>query len=85
MKVRAVYIYDPDARCIEVTQIPPSTTIEAIIDKVVDLVKEGKLKEISDVRDETDLSGLRLAFDLKKGQDPGRGYEQAVQADSVTG
>ena len=70
VKVRAVYSYDPDARCIEVTQIPPSTTIEAIIDKVVDLVKEGKLKEISDVRDETDLSGLRLAFDLKKGQDP---------------
>ena len=70
VKVRAVYSYDQDARCIEVTQIPPSTTIEAIIDKVVDLVKEGKLKEISDVRDETDLSGLRLAFDLKKGQDP---------------
>ncbi len=70
VKVRAVYNYDPEARCIEVTQIPPSTTIEAIIDKVVELVKDGKLKEISDVRDETDLSGLRLAFDLKKGQDP---------------
>ncbi len=70
VKVRAVYNYDPDSRCIEVTQIPPTTTIEAIIDKVVELVKDGKLKEISDVRDETDLSGLRLAFDLKKGQDP---------------
>ncbi|MCI5578975.1 MAG: topoisomerase IV [Oscillospiraceae bacterium] len=70
VKIRAKYNYDSDARCIEVTQIPPTTTVEAIIDRVVDLVKEGKLKEISDVRDETDLSGLRLAFDLKKGNDP---------------
>ncbi len=70
VKVRAKYSFDKDARCIEVTQIPPTTTVEAIIDRVVDLVKDGKIKEISDVRDETDLSGLRLAFDLKKGHDP---------------
>lgn len=70
VKVRAKYSFDKDARCIEVTQIPPTTTVEAIIDKVVELVKDGKIKEISDVRDETDLSGLRLAFDLKKGYDP---------------
>ncbi len=70
VKVRAVYNYDKDSRCIEVTQIPPSTTVEAIIDKVAELVKDGKLREISDARDETDLSGLRLAFDLKKGNDP---------------
>ena len=70
VKVRAVYNYDKEARCIEVTQIPPTTTVEAIIDKVVELVKDGKIREISDVRDETDLSGLRLAFDLKKGCDP---------------
>lgn len=70
VKVRAVYNYDKDSRCIEVTQIPPSTTVEAIIDKVAELVKDGKLREISDARDETDLSGLRLAFDLKKGYDP---------------
>ncbi len=69
VKVRAVYNFDRDSRCIEVTQIPPTTTVEAIIDKVVELVKDNKLKEISDVRDETDLSGLRLAFDLKKGYD----------------
>jgi len=69
VKVRAKYSFDKDARCIEVTQIPPTTTVEAIIDKVVELVKDGKIKEISDVRDETDLSGLRLAFDLKKGYD----------------
>ncbi len=70
VKVRAKYNFDKEQRCIEVTQIPPTTTVEAIIDKVVELVKEGKLKEISDARDETDLSGLRLAFDLKKGYDP---------------
>lgn len=70
VKVRAKYSFDKEARCIEVTQIPPTTTVEAIIDRVVDLVKEGKVKEISDVRDETDLSGLRLTFDLKKGYDP---------------
>ncbi len=70
VKVRAKYSFDKDARCIEVTQIPPTTTVEAVIDKVVELVKDGKIKEISDVRDETDLSGLRLAFDLKKGYDP---------------
>lgn len=70
VKVRAKYSFDKDARCIEVTQIPPTTTVEAIIDKVVELVKDGKIREISDVRDETDLSGLRLAFDLKKGYDP---------------
>jgi len=70
VKVRAKYSFDKEARCIEVTQIPPTTTVEAIIDKVVELVKDGRIKEISDVRDETDLSGLRLAFDLKKGYDP---------------
>lgn len=70
VKVRAKYSFDKESRCIEVTQIPPTTTVEAVIDKVVELVKDGKLREISDVRDETDLSGLRLAFDLKKGYDP---------------
>ncbi|MGN0683183.1 MAG: DNA gyrase subunit A [Oscillospiraceae bacterium] len=70
VKVRAKYNYDSEARCIEVTQIPPTTTVEAIIDKVVELVKDGRIREISDVRDETDLSGLRLAFDVKKGCDP---------------
>lgn len=70
VKVRAKYNFDKESRCIEVTQIPPTTTVEAVIDKVVELVKDGKIKEISDVRDETDLSGLRLAFDVKKGYDP---------------
>jgi len=69
-KVRAKYTYDKSENCIEVTEIPPTTTVEAIIDKVLELVKAGKIKEISDIRDETDLSGLKLTFDLKKGVEP---------------
>lgn len=65
-KVRAKYNYDPDSNVIEVTQIPPTTTVEAIIDRIVELVKTGKIKEVSDLRDETDLSGLKLALDLKR-------------------
>ena len=69
VKVRSKYIYDKAANCIEVTEIPPTTTIEAIIDKIVEQVKLGKLKEISDVRDESDLSGLKITIDLTRGQD----------------
>lgn len=69
-KVRARWNYDKSCNCIEITQIPPTTTTEAIIDKVVDLIKSNKLREISDMRDETDLSGLKLAIDLKRGVDP---------------
>ncbi len=70
VRVRARYRYDASAGCIEVTQIPPSTTTEAIIDRMIDLVKAGKLKEVSDVRDETDLSGLKLAIEIKRSVDP---------------
>lgn len=69
-KVRARYRYDKSCNCIEITEIPPTTTTEAIIDKVVDLIKANKIREISDMRDETDLSGLKLAIDLKRGADP---------------
>lgn len=69
-KVRAKYNYDADSNVIEVTQIPPTTTVEAIIDRIVELVKTGKIKEISDLRDETDLSGLKLALDIKRRVDP---------------
>ncbi len=69
-KVRAVYNYDKDNRCIEVTQIPPTTTAEAIIDKIIEKYKTGSVKEISDIRDETDKSGLKIAIDIKKGVDP---------------
>ena len=70
VRVRCRYAYDKENNCIEITQIPPSTTVEAIMDKVVDLVKQGKVREISDMRDETDLSGLKLTIDLKRGADP---------------
>ncbi len=69
IKVRAVYSYDKSTNGIEITEIPPSTTVEAIIDKIVENVKLGKIKEISDLRDETDLSGLKLTLDLKRGVD----------------
>lgn len=69
-KVRARYNYVKKDNCIEVTEIPYTTTVEAIIDKLEELVKAGKVREISDVRDETDLSGLKLTIDLKRGTDP---------------
>lgn len=70
IKVRSKWNYVKEDNVIEITEIPPTTTVEAIIDKVADLVKQGKIKEINDVRDETDLNGLKLTFDLKRGQDP---------------
>lgn len=70
VRVRARYEYDKKYNCIDVKQIPPSTTIEAIIDKIIELVKTGKIKEISDLRDETDLNGLKITIDLKRGTDP---------------
>jgi len=69
LKVRSKYSYDKSANCIEITEIPYTTTIEAIIDKVVDLIKQGKIREISYIRDETDLNGLKIAIDLKRGTD----------------
>ena len=68
-KLRCKYSYNKKDNCIEVTEIPYSTKIEAIIDKISALAKEGKVKEISDVRDETGLNGLRLTIDLKRGAD----------------
>lgn len=69
VKVRAKYNYDKAYNCIDITEIPPTTTSEAIIDKIVELVKTNKVKELSDVRDETDLKGLRITLDLKRGVD----------------
>ena len=69
-KVRSKWRYNKAENLIEVYEIPYSTTSEAIIDKMVELMKQGKLKEIADVRDETDLSGLKLTIDLKRGTDP---------------
>lgn len=70
IKVRSDYTYDKDNNCIDISSVAPSTTIEAIIEKVIDLVKSGKLKEIADIRDETGLGGLRITIDLKRGTDP---------------
>ena len=69
-KIRSRYRYIPSNNVIEIYEIPYSTTVEAIIDKVADLIKSGKVREISDMRDETDLSGLKIAIDLKRGSDP---------------
>ena len=70
VRVRAKYRYVKDQNLLEIYEIPYSTTVEAILDKVAELIKQGKAKEIADMRDETDLSGLKLAIDLKRGVDP---------------
>ena len=68
-KVRGTYVYDKANNCIDIKSIPPTTTTEAIIEKVVELVKAKKITEINDIRDETDLSGLQITIDLKRGTD----------------
>ena len=70
VRLRARYRYDKEANCIDILQIPYSTTIEQIIDKIADLVKSGSLKEVTDFRDEIDISGFKLTLDLRRGVDP---------------
>ena len=70
VRIRSRYNYDKSANCIDIIQIPYSTTIEVILKRISDLVKEGKLKEITDFRDEIDLSGFKLTLDLRRGVDP---------------
>ena len=70
VRVRSKYVYDKKNNCIEIKEIPYTASVEIIIEKIVDLVKTGKIKEISDVRDETDLKGLKLTIDLKRGTNP---------------
>jgi DNA gyrase subunit A len=72
IRVRSKYTYDRAGNCIDVTEIPPTATAEAIIDKIIELVKGGKIREIADVRDETDLNGLKITIDLKRGTDADR-------------
>jgi DNA gyrase subunit A len=69
-KIRSKWRFDKDSNCIEITEIPPTATVEAIKDKVVELVKDGKLQGISYIRDETDINGLKIAIDIKRGTDP---------------
>ena len=78
-KVRAKWRHLKKENIIEITEIPYTTTIEAIIDKITDLVKAGKIREISDLRDESDLSGLKIAIDLKRGVDPDRLMDRLMQ------
>ena len=74
-KIRGTYSYDQSANCIDILSIPPTTTSEAIIEKIIELAKAGKLKEISDVRDETGIDGLKITVDLKRNAD----YELLMQ------
>ena len=69
-KLRSKYTYDKKNNCIDITEIPATTTSEAIIDKILELAKAGKVREISDIRDETDKKGLKITIDLKRGTDP---------------
>lgn len=69
-KLRAKWHYEKEGNLIEITEIPYTTATEVIMDKVAELIKAGKIKEIADMRDETDLGGLKLTIDLKRGVDP---------------
>ena len=70
VKLRAKYQFDKASRTLEITEIPATTTVEAIIEKIIALVKAGKIKEVSYLRDETDINGLKIGIDVKKGVDP---------------
>ncbi len=82
-KVRGVYSYDKSQNCIDITEIPPTTTTEQIIEKVVDLVKQKKVTEINDIRDETDLRGLKITIDLKRGVDPDKLMKKLFRATTL--
>ena len=70
IRLRGRYLYDKTANCIDILSIPQTTTCEAIIEKIIDLVKQGKIREISDIRDETGLDGLKITIDLKRQTNP---------------
>ena len=84
IRLRARWRYVKEGNLIEIYEIPYTTTTEAIIDKVSELIKAGKIREISDMRDETDLSGLKLAIDLKRGVDPDKLMQKLMRATPLT-
>ena len=84
IRLRARWRYVKEGSLIEIYEIPYTTTTEAIIDKVSELIKAGKIREISDMRDETDLSGLKLAIDLKRGVDPDKLMQKLMRATPLT-
>ena len=83
VKVRARWRYDKKENLIEVYEIPYTTTTEAIMDKVAELLKAGKVKEITDMRDETDLNGLKLTIDLKRGTDPDKLMQKLMKSTTL--
>ena len=83
VKVRAHWRYDKKENLIEVYEIPYTTTTEAIMDKVAELIKAGKVKEITDMRDETDLNGLKLTIDLKRGTDPDKLMQKLMKSTTL--
>ena len=84
VKLRARWRYVKEGNLIEIYEIPYTTTTEAIIDKVSELIKAGKIREISDMRDETDLSGLKLTIDLKRGVDPDKLMQKLMRSTPLT-
>lgn len=83
-KVRAKYTFDKKNNIIEITEIPYTTNIEAIIDKIIELVKSNKIREINDVRNETDLNGLKIAIDIKRSADPDKLMTKLYQMTPLT-
>jgi len=79
IKVRAKYKFDKSNNCIDINEIPYSTSSEAIIDSIIELVKDNKIKDISDVRDETDLSGLKITIDMKRGSNTQEDADNLMQ------
>ena len=84
IRIRARWRYVKEGNLIEIYEIPYSTTTEAIVDKVSELIKAGKIREINDMRDETDLSGMKLAIDLKRGVDPDKFMQKLMRATPLT-
>ncbi|MBS7360134.1 MAG: topoisomerase IV [Oscillospiraceae bacterium] len=80
IRIRAKYSYDKSSNCIDITEIPATTTCEAVIEKIIEKVKAGSFKEISDIRDETDKSGLKITIDLKRGTDPDKLMKKLFKA-----
>ena len=83
IKVRCKYSFDKSENCIDITELPPTTTSEAVVEKVIELVKNGRIKEITDIRDETGIDGLKVTIDLKRGVDPEKLMQKLYKATTL--
>ena len=83
IRLRARYTYDKYANCIDILSIPQTTTVEAVIEKVIDLVKQSKIREIADIRDETGIDGLKITIDLKRGTNPDKLMQKLYKITSL--